>query len=181
VSFSRPKQEPSKESLATKVLDKTELQAQFGRAMGRIVNGVYVITLQRSDHRDGMLSTWLSQVSFDPPLISIGIKEGRPILSALSEAAPFVVNVLSKGNMHVFKNFAKPDLPGEARFEGLEYKVDHEFGPVLSTAVSYLFCRVKKHIPVGDHVLVIAEVVGGAMLNEGDEPMVHLRKSGFQY
>ncbi len=128
-----------------------------------------------------MLSTWLSQISFDPPLISIGIKDGRPILSALSESTPFVVNVLSKGNMHIFKNFAKPDLPGEARFEGLPCEPDHEYGPVLSAAVSYLCCQVKKHIPVGDHVLVIAEVAGGAWLNENEEPMVHLRKSGFQY
>jgi hypothetical protein len=34
---------------------------------------------------------------------------------------------------------------------------------------------------VGDHVLVFGEVMQGALLHEEKEPMVHLRKSGFQY
>ncbi len=39
------KVETSNEKASAKVLDTTELQEQFGRAMGRIVNGVYVLTL----------------------------------------------------------------------------------------------------------------------------------------
>jgi flavin reductase (DIM6/NTAB) family NADH-FMN oxidoreductase RutF len=166
--------------VTAKVLDETELKENFGRAMGRIANGVYVLTLERNGARDGMLSTWLSQAAFEPPLISVAIKAGRPILSALSENSSFVINVLGHGNNHVFKNFAKPDLSGEARFEGLTCESENQYGPVLSTAISYMGCRVRQHVPAGDHVLVIAEVVDGAMLNEA-EPMVHLRKSGFQY
>jgi len=173
--------EPIEEKRVTaKVLDEAELKENFGRAMGRIANGVYVLTLERNGSRDGMLSTWLSQAAFEPPLISVAIKAGRPILMALSENSQFVINVLGHGNSHVFKNFAKPDLAGEARFEGLECESANEYGPVLSTAISYMGCRVQKHVPAGDHVLVIAEVVDGAMMNES-EPMVHLRKSGFQY
>jgi flavin reductase (DIM6/NTAB) family NADH-FMN oxidoreductase RutF len=169
------------QSSAAKVLDKAEVKEQFGRAMGRIANGVYVLTLERKGARDGMLTTWVSQAAFEPPLISVAIKAGRPILSSLQKDDLFVINVLSKGNTHVFKNFAKPDLPGESRFEGLLCESQKEFGPVLSDAVSYMCCIVRQQVPVGDHVLVFGEVVQGTLLHEEKEPMVHLRKSGFQY
>jgi flavin reductase (DIM6/NTAB) family NADH-FMN oxidoreductase RutF len=165
----------------TEVLDKDEKKEKFGRAMGRIANGVYILTLQRNSGRDGMLCTWLSQVAFEPPLISIAVKAERPILTELKENARFVVNVLSKGNTHVFKNFVKADLPGDERFEGLACEPESEHGPVLAVATSYMECEVRKHVPTGDHVLVVAEVVGGDLLNEESEPMVHLRKTGFQY
>ena len=54
------------------------------------------------------------------------------------------------GTVIVFKNFAKPDLAGEARFEGLECKSANEYGPVLSSAISYMGCRVQKHVPAGE-------------------------------
>ena len=78
------RQEPIEEKRVTaKVLDEAELKENFGRAMGQIPNGVYVLTLERNGSRDGLLSTWLSQAAFEPPLISIAIKAGRRILSAL--------------------------------------------------------------------------------------------------
>jgi flavin reductase (DIM6/NTAB) family NADH-FMN oxidoreductase RutF len=164
---------------------KTEITAeqkeQFGRAMGRMASGVYIVTVDNEGKRDGMLATWVMQASMDPPVVSVAVKDGRPILSALKEGSHFVVNVLSKTNMDVFKNFAKPDLNGEDRFTGLKCGQVENNLPYFEEAVSYFTVKVIKHTTAGDHVIVFGEVVGGAMLNEGGEPMVHLRKSGFQY
>jgi len=90
----------------TNLLDKDELKEKFGRAMGRISNGVYVMTMKRKAGRDGMLCTWLAQVSFEPPLISIAIKAERPILGELKENDSFVVNVLCKGSSR-FQKFCQ--------------------------------------------------------------------------
>jgi len=177
------KMEPTAENqqTATTAADSKE---QLGRALGRIASGVFVATMERNGARDGMLATWISQASFEPPMITMAVRNGRPTLGALSEGSSFVVNVLHKDNKDLFKNFAKPDLTGDERFSGLDVlpkndpKNDH--GPVFSQAIAYLNCVVKKHLETGDHTVVSAEVVGGAILNE-HEPMIHLRKSGFQY
>jgi flavin reductase (DIM6/NTAB) family NADH-FMN oxidoreductase RutF len=42
-------------------------------------------------------------------------------------------------------------------------------------------CTVLSHADAGDHVLIVSQVDDGATLRSDDEPMVHLRKSGFQY
>jgi flavin reductase (DIM6/NTAB) family NADH-FMN oxidoreductase RutF len=173
------KMEPTAENRQTSI-PAPELKEQLGRALGRIASGVFVTTMERNGVKDGMLATWISQASFDPPMISVAVRNGRPTLHALSEGSSFVVNVLSKDNKDIFKNFAKPDMTSDERFAGIDVLPSNDHGPVFTQSIAFLNCVVKKHLETGDHTLVVAEVVGGAILNE-HEPMVHLRKSGFQY
>ena len=91
----------------------------------------------------------------------------------------FVVNVLSKRNLDIFKAFAKPH--NEGKFEGLVLLDQVGEGPVFKDAVSYMVAKVKSVTDASDHVLVLGEIVDGALLNGDDEPMVHLRRDGFQY
>jgi flavin reductase (DIM6/NTAB) family NADH-FMN oxidoreductase RutF len=157
------------------------VREKLGGAIGRIASGVYVVTCERNGERHGILMSWVSQAAFEPPMISLAVKSGRPTLAALSRGSQFVLNILAKSNMDIFKNFAKPDLLDQARFEGLPLLSDCSAGPVFSGALAYLECRVSGLAEAGDHHLILAEVLGGDILNGGGEPMVHLRKSGFQY
>ncbi len=161
--------------------NQTVVKEQLGRSLGRLASGVYVITCNNAGESEGMLTTWIAQAAFEPPYISIAIKDGRPILEYMKEGANLAVNILSKTNTDVFKQFAKPHLPSTERFSGLELLSEIEFAPVFSKALSYLLCTVRKVVKAGDHNLVLAEVVGGAMLHDTAEPMVHFRPNGFQY
>lgn len=163
--------------MTTSVNEKEDL----GRAIGRIATGVFVVSLERDGQRDGMLTSFLNQMSFEPPMITFAVKKERHILNDLKDGTHFVVNVLGKANMDMFKSFAKPHTDGLDRFEGHEVAVDANGNPYLKSAVSYLSCSVKKHIEAGDHVIILAEIVGGALLNAENEPMTHLRKNGFGY
>jgi len=158
-------------------LDKEDL----GRAIGRIATGVYVVSLERNGQRDGMLTSFLNQMAFEPPMLTLAVKKERHILNDLKDGTNFVVNVLGKANMDLFKSFAKPHVEGMDRFEGHDAAIDSNGNPYLSGAVSYLSCAVRKHIEAGDHVIILAEITGGALLNVDNEPMTHLRKNGFGY
>lgn len=158
--------------------EKTNTE-NLGKALGRVASGVYVITLS-DGARDGMMATFIGQVAFEPPMITVAVKRDRPILPKLKPGAEFVVNVLGKKNTEVFKNFARPFTEGLDRFAGLSVR-DEAAGPVLSDCVSYVACKVASQAEAGDHIVVLAEVRGGALLDGEQEPMVHLRKSGFQY
>lgn len=164
----------------------TEKANQFDRekvggALGRIASGVYVVTCSDGSARDGMLATWVNQTSFEPPMVAVAVKKERHILEMLKPGAGFVVNVLAKSNREEYKNFVKPFTEGMDRFEGLNVREDDESAPVLTDTVAYLRLRVIRHLDAGDHVLVLGEVVGGDLMNGGEEPMVHLRKTGFNY
>jgi flavin reductase (DIM6/NTAB) family NADH-FMN oxidoreductase RutF len=154
----------------------------IGKALGRIASGVYIVTVGQAENREGMLATWISQVAFEPPILSVVVKRDRPILLRMAIGAPIVVNVLGKKNLDIFKNFAKPQTVGAEpldRFAGLNV-IANAAGPVLGDSVAFLTGSVLSTVESGDHVIVLVQVEGGSML-QPDEPMVHLRSNGFQY
>jgi flavin reductase (DIM6/NTAB) family NADH-FMN oxidoreductase RutF len=157
----------------------TELKAKIGPALGRVASGVHVVTVGRNDKKDGMMASWVSQAGFEPPSLVVAVHKDRPILKSLEVGHTFIVNVLSKRNSDIFKAFARPH--NESKFEGMALLDQVEEGPVFKDAVSYMVAKVKSITDASDHVLVLGEIVDGALLNGDDEPMVHLRKNGFQY
>lgn len=173
------------DSAANAVVGEIELTIEqkqlVGRAIGRIASGVYIVTTERDGQRDGLLASWISQAAFEPPMLSVAVQKNRHLLELLGVGKRFTVNVLSKENMDLFKNFAKPFEAGTDRFEGLALGESGEAGPVLANAIAYLDCITRTMVEAGDHVLVIGEIINGGMLKAEAEPMVHLRKNGFQY
>jgi len=155
------------------------LKERVGPAIGRLASGVYIVTVSTGGVNDGMMATWITQASFDPPSLVVSVNKKRDILQALNPGSKFTVNVLSKRNMDIFKAFAKPH--NAEKFEGLALREESGSGPVFADAVSYINLVVKSHTEAGDHVLVIGEITDGELLNGSDEPMTHLRKDGFQY
>lgn len=164
----------------TKSMSEEVKKENKGRAMGRVASGVHIVTLTRDGVRDGMLTSWLGQAGFEPLMLTFAVNKSRHILSSFTKGSSLIVNVLSKGNMDIFKNFAKPHTDGLDRFADLKVE-DIAHGPVLTESVAYMGCKVESTAEAGDHVMVIASVDEGAVLNPDAEPMVHLRKNGYQY
>lgn len=158
-----------------------EIKERIGPALGRVASGVYIVTVEDNQGKEGMLATWISQTAFEPPMLSVAVNKSRPIRERFKDGSKFVVNVLSKSNMDIFKNFAKPHTDGMDRFEGLELTDDSKHGPEFKNCISCLSCEVVNIFDAGDHVLVSGKILDGKLLNKDAEPMIHLRKDGFQY
>jgi len=156
-----------------------ELKAKVGPALGRVASGVFIVTVGHGESKDGMMASWVSQAGFEPPSLIVAVNKSRPIMKSLEVGATFLVNVLSKRNMDIFKAFAKPH--NEIKFDGIELLDSVSAGPAFKEAVSYMVAKVKSVTDASDHVIVLGEIVDGALLNGEDEPMVHLRRDGFQY
>jgi flavin reductase (DIM6/NTAB) family NADH-FMN oxidoreductase RutF len=153
---------------------------QFAAALGRIPSGLFILTVRQGEAETGMLASWVQQCSFDPPLVTLAVRHGRDILNWLAVGAPFILNILDDTQSDMIGHFGRGFAPNEPAFEGLEVERPDGCAPVLSEALAYLDCRVRLRQPTGDHELLVAEVVGGRMLNDG-HPMVHVRKSGLHY
>jgi flavin reductase (DIM6/NTAB) family NADH-FMN oxidoreductase RutF len=127
-----------------------------------------------------MLASWVQQCSFQPPLITVAIKRGREVLSWLTVGSTFILNILDASQTDMIVHFGRGFALNEPAFAGLEIDRPEGGAPVLSEALAYLECRVTGSCPAGDHDLLIAQVVRGRVLGEG-QPMVHIRKSGIHY
>jgi flavin reductase (DIM6/NTAB) family NADH-FMN oxidoreductase RutF len=139
---------------------------------------LFVLTLRHGDRETGMLASWVQQCSFDPPQLSAAIRKGRYVLDWLSAGAGFIVNVLPEGDKRLIAHFGKGFDEGEEAFAGLD--VIRGDGVALAAALAHVECRVAALHDVGDHVLVVGRVVGGAVQGDG-RPATHVRKSGRHY
>jgi flavin reductase (DIM6/NTAB) family NADH-FMN oxidoreductase RutF len=152
----------------------------WAAALGRIPSGLFVLTARHGRRETGMLASWVQQCSFDPPQVTVAVRKGRYLLDWLTDGAPFAINVIAEGQKQLVAHFGKGFDEGQPAFDGLE--VHHHDGspPTLAAALAWLTCRVAGQIDAGDHVLVVARVVGGAVQHEG-RPTVHVRRSGLHY
>jgi flavin reductase (DIM6/NTAB) family NADH-FMN oxidoreductase RutF len=149
-------------------------------ALGRVVSGVFVVTVRQGERESGMLASWVQQCSFEPMQVTLAVNRKREINSWLTEGAAFTLNILDDGQTELVAHFGRGFNPGEPAFTGLEITRPDGAPPVLSEALAYLVCRVTARHAVGDHDLIVAAVTSGQVLNDG-HPMVHVRKSGLHY
>ncbi len=150
----------------------------FAQALGRIPSGIFVITAKRGDEEAALLASWVQQASFEPPTIMLAVHKDRPIDPLLQEHGAFAVHVLSKEDKDLYSRFAKG---GNAKpFEGLKTEAGRQGSPILLDAHAAMECRVRTRVDAGDHHVIVADVLDGRLLNEG-EPRVHIRKNGLSY
>ncbi|MBX9666885.1 MAG: flavin reductase family protein [Candidatus Obscuribacterales bacterium] len=157
------------------------LKERISAAIGRMASGVYILTIEDESGREGMLATWVAQGGFKPPIVTVAVNNDRPILSRLKRGVKATLNVLAKTNNDIFKNFVKPHTEGMDRFAGLDLVDQTAYPPAFAGGVSYMHLEIENLVDAGDHKIMVAKIVDGAMLNKDSEPMVHFRRDGFQY
>jgi len=157
-----------------------DAEKQLAAALGRVPSGIFVLTIANGDMETGMLASWVQQCSFKPLRVSVALQPGREIAQALVPGAEFVLNILESSQTDMVAHFGKGFAPGAPAFNGLEVRREGVPAPVLSEALAYIACQVVDRVTAGDHDLVIADVRGGQLLDEG-QPMVHIRKNGTHY
>jgi flavin reductase (DIM6/NTAB) family NADH-FMN oxidoreductase RutF len=150
-------------------------------AMGRIPSGLFILTAAHEDHRAGMLASWVQQVCFQPPMVSVAVGKGRPIMPLISESRRFGLCQLPRGEKVIFRKFAGGTEMNEDPFLGFELVQNTVTGvPILVHCMSYIECELSCHMDVeGDHDLFVGIVRGGNFFS--GEPHVHIRENGFKY
>ena len=127
-----------------------------------------------------MLASWVQQCSFEPPHLSVAIKEGRPVNEWLEVGSSFALNVLDHRQTDMIAHFGRGFALNEPAFTGVEIERSAADAPVLCEALAFLHCKIVNRVHVTDHDLLVAQVMSGRLLSE-EPPMVHIRKSGAHY
>lgn len=155
-------------------------ESPWAASLGRVPSGIFILTVRHGDQETGMLASWVQQAGFEPPMVTVAVKQGRYVAQWLDEGAAFVLNLVGKGETRFLKHFGRGFEPDQPAFEGLNIARTDAGMPYLVDTAGYLACQPRQHLDSGDHRIFLAEVTAGAMLNDL-EPMVHVRKSGLRY
>lgn len=155
----------------------------IGAAMGRIPSGLFILTARHEDRRGGMLASWVQQACFQPPMISVAVGKGRPIMPLISESRKFGLCQLPRNEKVLLRKFAGGVESGEDPFLGFEMLPHTVTGvPIFGQqhVLSYMECELTCHMDVeGDHDLFVGLVRAGSFFH--GEPHVHTRENGFKY
>ncbi len=154
------------------------------RVMHEMPYGLYIVgSIEENGLVNGMMADWVMQVSFEPRLLAVSFEPNSHTLQNVRERAFFTVNLLAQddGSMELARRFAQPysgekvaGRKGEERtkvhykLEGLSYTKTRNGCPVLDDAMAWLECRLSGEHAIGDHVLVIGEVLDGEVIREAE-------------
>ncbi|MGB3651939.1 MAG: diflavin flavoprotein, partial [Rivularia sp. (in: cyanobacteria)] len=135
------------------------------QAVGRIVGSVCVLTAKLGEVSTGMLGSWVSQATFDPPGISLAIAKDRAVETLLYPGIKFILNVVGEANQQDYlKHFRKTFAPGEDRFSNFPTAPADKGGIILTDSIAYLECSASKRMECGDHWVIYATVDNGKLL-----------------
>ena len=151
----------------------------ISQSVGHIPGGLFIVTVVDGEQKEGYLASWIQQASFNPLLISLAIKEGRPCYAAVMGGGIFAVNVVGKHEADYLKHFWKGYETSP--FNAIGHTISSEGALIMDKAKSAMVCRLHSHTKPGDHDIVFAEVLNSYTMNEGVKSKVHVRKSGMDY
>ena len=153
------------------------MQREIAALFRRLTQGVYVIGVAQGDRRNAFTAAWVTQVSFDPLLIALSINPDNASYRMLVDAGGFTVNVLEQSRTDLARDFGLRSGREVDKLAGVRWRPARSGAPVLTDGVAYLDCRVVARHPAGDHEIVIAKVVDGALDRPDAVPMLY-RETG---
>jgi flavin reductase ActVB len=151
--------------------------AVFRSALGHFPSGVCVITTIDQDERPwGFTASAFCSLSLDPPLILVCLDQKADSHATFSSVGLFAVSVLASHQQSLAARFA---TKGMEKFVGIATEHGAETAlPLIPEAAVHLECNMHQRIAVGDHTILVGEVLRAAV-NESVEPLVfHARQYG---
>jgi flavin reductase (DIM6/NTAB) family NADH-FMN oxidoreductase RutF len=110
-------------------------------------------------------------VSYEPLLVALSINPSHASYPLLMESGAFVVNVLQEGQLDLARRFGTQSGRDVDKIAGTRWRAGQFGAPVLSEAAAFLECHVTGTLPAGDHVIIVAEAVDGAVLDADAKPL----------
>lgn len=129
-------------------------------ALRMIPYGLYVLTAESKDGRVAAATVnWVTQASFAPPLVAVGVKADSGAHSIIKESGTFALNVLGKSQQgQAFTFFKSLEREGNS-VGGESFHPGATGAPVLDNTPAFVECKLVDTVEKGDHSIFVGEVV----------------------
>lgn len=164
-------------------MDKPENRStETSLALKKISYGFYIITTKapaeelatrdKPYYAAGTCS-WVSQVSFDPPLVMCAIQKDSDLNETILKSQTFAINIVGKAELNMLKDFSKGSDVDGSKINGYVFEELETGNPILKDVPAFLECTINDAITTeGDHIIFIGNVVSAKVRNEDAEPLM---------
>ncbi len=161
-----------------------DLQEPIASVLGRTPSGLFILTVaNHAGQETGLLASWVQQISFDPPMLTVAVNAKRYVNAWLEERPVLGLSIIAGEQKQFLKHYGAGFAPDESAFAGIPVVRSPSGLPMLAAALGWMEGAVRDKWSIGDHLLYAIEITSanrGPTFNDR-EPYVHIRKNGFRY
>src|SRR5499426_8519 len=128
--------------------------------------GLYVLTAESASDVAAATVNWVTQASFAPPLVAVGVKADSHAHAVIKKSNAFALNVLGKGQQAMAFTFFKPAERQGSTISGEPFRAGSTGSPILTNTPAYVECRLVATVEKGDHSVFVGEVVDAGLTKE---------------
>jgi len=146
--------------------------------------GLYVLTADSGEEVGAGTINWVSQMSFEPPLLALGVKQDSNTFAQIKAGGKLGLSFLGSGQGDLaFAFFGDTPIEGK-QFVVKEQRIPFSRTPggaiVLDQAHGCAELRLVDTVETGDHAVVVAEVTDVAQL-VGEPKVLTLKELNLNY
>jgi flavin reductase (DIM6/NTAB) family NADH-FMN oxidoreductase RutF len=154
------------------------------RVLWKMPYGLYVLgSTDRAARRNAMTLNWVTQVSFDPKWIGVGIEQTALTHELIEAGGCFSLCLIDQEDRAIVRKFSKPvevDLASKT-LNGFPYLEKITGAPILSQAVAYIDCELRERLTAGNHTFFVGEVVDIGFFKDEDTPVLRMEDTRMNY
>lgn len=152
----------------------------INRVTWKIPNALALVGSRSGDERNGMTTSWITQLSMAPVLIGIGVDNSAVTHRLIAEGGSFTVNLWDAEETKVFVKFSKPATYEDGALNGRPVRDGVTGAPIFEEAIAWMDCEVRQQHDLGTHTLFIGELVD-ASINDDDKRPASMSDTRMKY
>jgi flavin reductase (DIM6/NTAB) family NADH-FMN oxidoreductase RutF len=130
------------------------------KTLRMLSNGVYVLTSRSGDRYGAATVTWVSQVSFKPPLVMAALRRESNVFKCLAQSRIAALHIVADGQHEIARRFFFPTRANCTTINGEPFAQGRTAAPILANLPAHIECQVEQIVDTdGDHAVVILQVV----------------------
>ena len=133
--------------------------------------GLYACSCAAGDDVNVFAASWVSQCSFEPPLLMIAVRRDSYSHELIRRGGVFALNLIRKSDQQVVVRFFKTVRRDGNKLGDVPFHVGKTGSPVLDIALGVLECEVVHLHEAGDHSVVIGKIVSAERFCE-ETPLI---------
>lgn len=137
------------------------------QALRTFTYGLYGVSCVEGETVNIFTANWLSQVSFEPPLVAVSVENSSRSLPMILSSRVFTINTFRAGQRELAAKLGKSAIQHPDKLREIEYSIGENGCPILKDALAWVACKVRSTMEAGDSTLILAEVVDAGMVAEG--------------
>ncbi|MGZ5539351.1 MAG: flavin reductase family protein [Halobacteriota archaeon] len=137
-------------------------------ALWKLINPIAIITACYDGHVSGFIASWITQVSFVPPLVMVAMNPLHYTYDLVTNSNAFAINILKADQAELVDLFGKSSGRKVDKFAETLYELGSTGSPILKDCLAFVDCSVMWSKEAGDHVVVVGSIVDADIVLDGD-------------